>query len=89
MNNGYTLQLVRVKGRAKWAVKATVGSVSRYRGFYYKAEAQRDMKRWEGLILMFFMREFHHNFFTSEESGIQETGNRVGINIDNYADMED
>lgn len=44
--DGFTLDVVRLpKGHiTKWAIKATMGEVSKYRSFYYKADAELEIK---------------------------------------------
>jgi len=66
---GYTLGIIKTKksSGARWAVKAVVGDEARYRGFYYKREAEEDMKTWKGYALDNFISEFHHNFCAAEE----------------------
>ena len=69
--DGFTLEVVKVKGG--WAQKATVGEKSRYRFYYYKKEAEIGLKEWTNYQpLMYFMREFNHNFDSAETLGIEE-----------------
>ena len=63
--------MVKVKGG--WAQKATINSVSRYRFYHYKKEAGKGLEEWTRYQpLMYFMREFNHNFNSAEELGIKE-----------------
>ena len=67
--DGFTLEVVKVKGG--WAQKATLNETgeSRYRIYHYKNEAEKTLREWENYQpLMYFMREFHYNFwFGSDE----------------------
>ena len=72
----FTLEIVKVKGDANWAIKAVVDNLfwhPRYRGYYYKADAIRGMETWIDCDSGYFRdREFKHNFFSAEEVGIEE-----------------
>ena len=69
----FKLEIVKVKGNCKWAIKATVEGISRYRGYYYKKEALRNMDTWSQCGFDYFKyREFMHNFHTAEELGLEE-----------------
>ena len=69
--DGFTLEVVKVKGG--WAQKATIGDKSRYRFYHYKSEAIKTLDEWTNYQpLMYFMREFNHNFNSAEELNIQE-----------------
>ena len=61
MINGFKLEVVKTKSRSvPWAIKATRDGVSRYRYYYYKSEALRNMKEeWKHIM---DGREFMHNF---------------------------
>ncbi len=67
------LEVVKVKGQVNWAIKCTVDGVSRYRGYYYKANAVANLPEWtsmaEGRIRW---REFMHNFYPADELCIRE-----------------
>ncbi len=72
-NSGYKLEIVKVKGNGShWAIKATMGNEVRYRGYYYKAEAIKNMETWEDCNNLYFPREFYHNFNSAEELNISE-----------------
>ena len=76
----YKLEVVKVKSShgARWAVKATVGNevrCVRYRGFYYKKDAQRDIGTWEDYKDCDFLGEFKHNFDTAGALEIKEVMN--------------
>lgn len=75
--SGVLLEIVKVRGEgSNWAQKATVNGEVRYRGFYYKREAIRNLLEWENIVADFgqggFMRDFYHNFNTADELGIKE-----------------
>lgn len=73
--NGYTLELVRMKGHCKWAVKATVSQEVRYRPNYYKANAEMDLMYWNRPPFKSasdFMRDFHHNFYSPNDISEKE-----------------
>jgi hypothetical protein len=73
--NGYTLEIVRMKGHVKWAVKAMIGEEKRYRPQYYKADAEKDLNYWNNppfKSVNDFMRDFNHNFNSLEELKIEE-----------------
>lgn len=66
------LEVIKVQGSCNWAVKATINSESRYRGFYYKSYAVKDIKEWERIKNLKhshgkFIRDYHHNFHTAKE----------------------
>jgi len=66
--DGFTLEVIKVKGG--WAQKATINDTgeSRYRTYRYKREAEHGLEEWTNYQpLMFFMREFRHNFWLSSE----------------------
>ena len=68
----YPLEVIKVKAPGfKWAIRATVNGVSRYRGYHYQAEAIRNMETWAECEPGYFKdREFRHNFNSAEEIGI-------------------
>jgi hypothetical protein len=70
----HTLEVIKVKAKGfSWAIKATMDGVVRYRGFYYKKEAQTNLHEWENYVEdMYFEREFKHNFHSAKELGIEE-----------------
>lgn len=74
----FTVEVVKVKGRVNWAIKATVNGVTRYRGYYYKKDAINDLPEWENYqkdalaIDMFCAREFNHNFNSAKELNLVE-----------------
>lgn len=68
----YSVTVVPVRGAANWAVRAEFRGKRRYRAFYSKREAIRDMDEWDDWEDAFFKREFDHNFLSAEESGIRE-----------------
>ena len=71
----FTLQIVKVKSTPTgiyWAIKAVVGNKIRYRVYYYKAEAEKNMETWVDCESWYFPREFYHNFNSAEELGIEE-----------------
>lgn len=78
MAERFTVEVIKVKGLVNWAIKAVVGSEARYRGYYYKREAIANLPEWERYHesplreLMFRDREFHHNFNSAAEMGIEE-----------------
>lgn len=75
---GFTVEVVKVKGRVRWAIKAVVDGIARYRGYYYKEDARLALYEWENYHRnastegIFRAREFHHNFDAAEELGIVE-----------------
>ena len=75
---GFTVEVVKVKGRVHWAIKAVVDGIARYRGYYYKEDARLGLYEWENYHRnaiaedIFRAREFHHNFNSAEELGITE-----------------
>ena len=42
--NGFTLDVIRVCGRCKWAIQATYKGQKRYRAYYYKKEAIKSVE---------------------------------------------
>ncbi len=78
MGQGFTVEVVKIKGRVRWAIKAIVDGVARYRGYYYKQDAIKGLAEWEFYHDnalredIFRDREFHHNFSSAEELGITE-----------------
>jgi len=67
------LEIVKIKGAARWAQKATYKGESRYRVFYYKFEAQKNLPGWELLAQdLDWDRNFYHNFDSAEDLGITE-----------------
>lgn len=72
MIKGFTLEVVKVKGHANWAIKATLAEGRiRYRGYHYKRDAEKGMETWADCHSGYFRdREFMHNFYSSEELGI-------------------
>ena len=65
--NGYTLDIVKVRGG--WAQKATIVSTgeSRYRTYHYKRDAEAGLYEWKSYRGSGeFMRDFHHNFWFAE-----------------------
>lgn len=76
--NGFTVEVVKVKGRVHWAIKAVVDGKARYRGYYYKKDAIANLSEWENYhrnIIredIFRAREFRHNFNSAEELNIVE-----------------
>ena len=78
MTQGFTVEVVRVKGHVNWAIKAIVDGVSRYRGYYYKKEAIVGLEEWERYhhnpirVDIFRAREFMHNFNSAEELNLTE-----------------
>ena len=68
--NGYVLEVIKV--RSGWAQKATVAGESRYRLYHYKKEAEIGLSEWAGKDVGYFLRDFHHNFNSAEELGIEE-----------------
>jgi len=66
------LEVIKVKGGCRWAIKATIEGETRYRGYHYKREAERGLSEWSFPYGIFKDREFWHNFFSAEELGIQE-----------------
>lgn len=81
----FTLEIIKVKGKANWAIKAVVDNLfwhPRYRGYYYKKDAIKDLSEWENYqrdataIDIFCVREFNHNFHSAEELNIRELGGK-------------
>ncbi len=71
--NGYTLEVVKVKGG--WAQKAVVNGIARYRGYRYKSEAVYGLREWD--LSHYdsagdFSRDFYHNFHSAKELGLVE-----------------
>ena len=67
------LKIVKVKGKCHWAIKSTINGVSRYRGYYYKKDAEREIREWQLVSEVYFKsREFIHNFDSAENLGIKE-----------------
>ncbi len=70
--DGFTLDVVKVTGG--WAQKATIDGKSRYRFYYYKKEAIKTLEEWTNYQpLMYFLREFNHNFNSAQELGLAES----------------
>jgi hypothetical protein len=71
--NGFTLDVIRVYGRCKWAVQATYKGKRRYRAYYYKKEAVKSMEEWVNgyNATLLFEPEFYHNFFSPEDLEIK------------------
>ena len=75
---GFMVEVVKVKGRVHWAVKAVVDGRARYRGHYYKDSALSDLEEWRAYggspvrVDIFRAREFMHNFASAEELNIKE-----------------
>ena len=82
MGQGFTVEVVKVKGCVNWAIKATVKGIVRYRGYYYKKDALNDLPEWENYhsnaisVDIFCAREFMHNFNSDKELCIQEVGGK-------------
>jgi hypothetical protein len=56
-----------------WAQKATVGSESRYRLFYYRHDAVVNQEEWmDYRNAGDFKRDFYHNFKSLDELGVKE-----------------
>ena len=78
MAQGFTVEVVRLKGHCRWAVKAMVDGEARYRPCYYKVDAFKDLLEWENYHRnaiaedIFRAREFCHNFDSAEELNIVE-----------------
>ncbi len=73
MSAGITLEVVKVKGSASWAIKLVVDGIARYRGYHYRRDAANGLPEWLGKSAMSIRsREFMHNFHSAEELGIIE-----------------
>ena len=72
---GFTLEIVKPKRKGYsgkgWAIKAIVNGIARYRFYYYKADAERNISEWTRNQLSFASRDFMHNFFSSKELGME------------------
>jgi len=73
-HSGYELEIIRVRGHNfHWAIKATIkygghtkNEPPRYRGYYYKTDAIKNMETWQDCDDNYFPREFYHNFFSAD-----------------------
>jgi hypothetical protein len=67
-NERFILEIVKPKrkgyGSKGWAIKATIDGISRYRFYYYKEDALREISEW---TISTTSRDFMHNFFSSKE----------------------
>ena len=71
--DGYTLEIVKVKVSANWALKAVVDGVVRFRGYRYRRDVIWNISTWLDRSYYYFKhREFPHNFETAEELEIVE-----------------